>query len=306
MNVREWALPVYTILMQLSVGTLLMLWIAREVHIRQFAEAEINRIMKFPVTIIFTTACLAMAGSHFHLSKPLHSYLAVLNFRTSWLSREIVFTVFFFFTLSSMLALHWLQNDKTKLKTFLGWLAVLFGFALVFCMAHIYLLPAQPAWNSPFTVLSFFLTMLLLGNIALPAMLLVDFSFSNVLTLERFDQQYLLIRRVLIWSTAASALIWLMAVALNFYQTLMLRLGDRWTQTSFELLTNLYRPLLVLRLGLPLLGIAILAISVFSAVRRNRAIQELMVPIYASCIFVIVGEILGRFLFYATHIRIGV
>ncbi|MCL4839949.1 MAG: dimethyl sulfoxide reductase anchor subunit, partial [Thermoanaerobaculia bacterium] len=256
--------------------------------------------------IIFITACLAMAGSHFHLSKPLHSYQAVLNFRTSWLSREIVFTVFFFLTLLSLLALHWLQNDKTKLKTLLGWIAVLFGFALVFCMAHIYLLPAQPAWNSPFTILSFFLTMLLLGNIALPAMLLVDFSFSNVLTLERFDQQYLLIRRVLIWSTTAGALIWLMAVALNFYQTLMLRLGDRWTQTSFELLTNLYRPLLVLRLALPLLGIAILAISVFSAVRRNRAIQELMVPIYASCIFVIVGEILGRFLFYATHIRIGV
>jgi len=306
MNVREWALPVYTILMQLSIGTLLMLWIVRGIHLRRFADAEINRIVKFPITIIFITVCLAIIGSHFHLSRPFRSYLAISNFHTSWLSREIVFTVLFFLTLGSLLALHWSQNDKTTLKTVLGWLAILFGLALVFCMAHIYLLPAQSAWNSPFTIPSFYLTMLLLGYSALPAILLVDFSFSNVLTLERSDQQYLLIRRVLIWSAVTGIITWLIVAALNVYQILMLRFGDQWARTSFELLTNLYRPLLLLRLALPLLGIIILAVSIFTVVKRNRTVKELMIPVYASCIFVMVGEILGRFLFYATHIRIGI
>lgn len=306
MNVREWALPVYTILMQLSVGTLLVLWIVRGVHLRRFADMEINRIVKFPIMIIFATICLAMIGSHSHLSRPFHSYLAVLNFRRSWLSREIVFTVLFFLTTGSLASLHWLQEGKTKLKTFLGWLAIMFGLIVIFCMSHIYLLPTQPAWNSPFTVLSFYLTMLLLGCIALPAMLLIDFSFSNVLTLERFDQQYLLIRRILIWSSTAGIIAWLVVAALNLYQMLILRLGDQWAQVSFELLTNLYRPLLLLRLVLPLVGITILAVSVFNAARQNRTVKELMIPVYAACIFVMVGEILGRFLFYATHIRIGV
>ena len=306
MNVREWALPFYTILMQLSVGTLLMLWIARGVYLRQFSDAEINRIVKFPITIIFLTVCMAMVGSHFHLSQPLHSYLAVMNFRTSWLSREIAFTVLFFLTTASLLTLHWLSDRRTKLKTILGCFGILFGFALVFCMSHIYLLPTQSAWNSPFTILSFYLTMLLLGCIALPAILLIDFSFSNVLALEQYDQQYMLIRRVLIWSAGAGIIAWIVVVALNFYQLSLLRSGDQWAQTSFDLLTNLYRPLLFMRLVLPLLGIIILVVSVFNVVWRNRTIRELMIPIYVSCICVLVGEILGRFLFYATHIRIGI
>jgi len=306
MNVREWALPFYTILMQLSVGTLLMLWIARGVYLRRFSDAEINRIVKFPITIIFLTVCMAMVGSHFHLSQPLHSYLAVMNFRTSWLSREIAFTVLFFLTTASLLTLHWLSDRRTKLKTILGCFGILFGFALVFCMSHIYLLPTQSAWNSPFTILSFYLTMLLLGCIALPAILLIDFSFSNVLALEQYDQQYMLIRRVLIWSAGAGIIAWIVVVALNFYQLSLLRSGDQWAQTSFDLLTNLYRPLLFMRLVLPLLGIIILVVSVFNVVWRNRTIRELMIPIYVSCICVLVGEILGRFLFYATHIRIGI
>jgi anaerobic dimethyl sulfoxide reductase subunit C (anchor subunit) len=247
-----------------------------------------------------------MIGSHFHLSKPFRSYLAVLNFHTSWLSREIVFTVLFFLTTGSLLLLHWLGDGRTKLKTVLGCLAILFGFALIFCMSQIYLLPTQSAWNSPFTILSFYLTMLFLGCMALPAILLIDFSFSNMLALGQVDEHFLLIRRVLIWSTSAAILAWAMIVALNAYQILMLRTGDQWAQTSFTLLTNLYFPLLVMRLTLPLLGIVWLAASVARAVRQTKTIKELMIPVYSSCICVLVGEILGRFLFYAMHIRIGV
>ncbi len=307
MNVREWALPVYTILTQLSIGTLLILWSVREIYLRQFAEAEISRIVKFPITIICVTVLLAMTGSHFHLGKPLYSYLAVLNFRTSWLSREVAFNVLLFLITGTLAVLHWLPGRKTRLKTVLGWCAILSGFALVFSMANIYLLPTQSsAWNSWCTALSFFLTVLLLGCIALPAMLLIDFSFSQVLALERSDQRYLFIRRVLIWSAAVGIFAWLATAALSFYQIRMLYLGDLWAQASYELLTNLYRPLLVLRLALPFLGLVILSISIFKIIRRDRAIKELMTPVYAACIFVMVGEILGRFLFYAVHVRMGV
>jgi DMSO reductase anchor subunit len=33
--------------------------------------------------------------------------------------------------------------------------------------------------------------------------------------------------------------------------------------------------------------------------------QSLMLPVYLSCLSIMVGEIIGRFLFYATHIRVG-
>ncbi len=306
MNVREWALPVYTILMQLSVGTLLMLWIVRTTQMAKFGTAAMNRIIKIPITIIFITVAAAMIGSHFHLSKPFRSYLAVANIGTSWLSREVFFTVLLFLTMAAQLVLHWLDDGGTRLKTALGWLSALWGFCLVYCMSSIYLLPTQSAWNSPFTILSFYLTTLLLGFMALPAILLVDFSFSNLLAFGQQDEHYRLIRRVLIWSTCAAAVAWVVVVGINIYQLLMLRAGDQWARTSFELLTTLYRPLLIMRILLPLLGIVWVATEVSKALARSRTVRDLVMPVYVSCICVLVGEILGRFLFYATHIRIGI
>jgi DMSO reductase anchor subunit len=39
--------------------------------------------------------------------------------------------------------------------------------------------------------------------------------------------------------------------------------------------------------------------------RSGKSIQQLFTPAYLACLLVIVGEILGRFLFYAAHIRTG-
>jgi anaerobic dimethyl sulfoxide reductase subunit C len=306
MNVREWALPVYTILMQLSEGTFLLLWVVRAINAPRLGQTAINRIVKIPVAIIFLTILIAIIGSHFHLSQPLRSFLAVLNFRSSWLSREIVFTLLFSLTIVCLLGMHWLVSGNYQVISVLGWLTIIFGIVMVYCMSQIYLLPTQTAWNSPVTIFSFYVTVLVLGLIALPAILLIDLSFSTVLELQQFEQRTLLVRQVLIWSTYASIVAWMVMVALNIYQISLLHSGDQWAQTSFDLLINLYLPLLIMRLILPLAGIIWLTTSLFRVIKGNRDIKELMAPVYSACISVLVGEILGRFLFYATHIRIGI
>lgn len=306
MNVREWALPVYTILMQLSAGTLLLLWITRALRMQGFDSAARSRVVKVPLTIVLFTTCVAMVGSHFHLSQPFRSYMAVVNFRTSWLSREIVFTILFVLTLGFLTLLHWLTDERTRLKSLLGWLACCFGLILVFCMSHIYLLPTQSAWNSQFTIISFYLTLVFLGCIALPAIFLIDFSFSAVLVPRGLDERAGLIRTVLIGCTTAAVLAWVAIVLVSTQQMQMLRAGDSWAKTSFELLTTLYLPLLVLRVVLPLFGLLWLGFSLAQALKQNKSIRELTTPAYISCISVMVGEILGRFLFYAIHIRLGV
>jgi DMSO reductase anchor subunit len=80
MNVREWALPVYTILIQLAVGALFVLWLIRTLANSKFNHQEIDRIIRNPILVIALTVVVAMGGSHFHLSKPFESFLAVLNF----------------------------------------------------------------------------------------------------------------------------------------------------------------------------------------------------------------------------------
>ncbi|MBK9210450.1 MAG: dimethyl sulfoxide reductase anchor subunit [Anaerolineales bacterium] len=180
MNVREWALPVYTILMQLAVGAFAILWLIRYLAGSKFSVQEIDRIISNPILVIAFTAVVAMGGAHFHLSKPFHSYLAVLNFKSSWLSREIVFSLLFFMSTMSVLYLTYFQTHRRSLITGLGWLAIMFGSVLIYCMARIYLIPTQVAWNSPTVVLSFYTTTLLLGIMAIACLMVLDLKFSEI------------------------------------------------------------------------------------------------------------------------------
>ena len=255
MNLREWALPVYTILLQLAVGSLLFLWIIRAVNLSRLGQAETDSIIKIPILIIFLTIILALIGAHFHLSKPFQSFLAVSNFRTSWLSREIVFTMSFLLTTGCLLFFQWFVPGRARLRTVLGWTAILCGLSVIYCMSRIYLLPTQASWNTPITVVSFIITMVFLGSTALPAILLVDSTFLMVWKHEQPDRRLGIVRQVVIWSTGAVVVAWIAVAALNIYQINLLRVGDQWARTSYDLLMRLYQPLLILRLGLPLVGI---------------------------------------------------
>jgi DMSO reductase anchor subunit len=54
-----------------------------------------------------------------------------------------------------------------------------------------------------------------------------------------------------------------------------------------------------------LIGVAYLFVPIILMKRTGKEIQELLTPAYLACLLVIIGEVLGRFLFYAAHIRIG-
>ena len=92
MNIREWTLPVYTILMQIAIGALLAIWIVRRINKGKIGPEVLDLISRYPVLVVFITVLTAMIGGHFHLSQPHLSILSLLNFRTAWLSREIAFT----------------------------------------------------------------------------------------------------------------------------------------------------------------------------------------------------------------------
>jgi DMSO reductase anchor subunit len=73
-----------------------------------------------------------------------------------------------------------------------------------------------------------------------------------------------------------------------------------------QLLLQLYRALIGMRFLLIIAGIGVLAACAYLVNRRSRPATEMMVPVYMACLLVMVGEIIGRFLLYATHVRVGV
>ena len=91
----------------------------------------------------------------------------------------------------------------------------------------------------------------------------------------------------------------------NLFYLYSLHTGTVLAQTSYDLLMELYKPLLIIRFLLLIAGVGWLVVPVAMMERTGKAVQELFTPAYLACLLVIVGEILGRFLFYAAHIRTG-
>jgi anaerobic dimethyl sulfoxide reductase subunit C len=305
MNVREWALPVYTILMQLAVGALTILWLIRHLAASRFSSREIDRIFINPISVIVFTAVVAMGSAHFHLSKPFHSYLAILNFKTSWLSREIVFTILFFLILMSVLYLTYFKPHRRALITSLGWLAILFGNILVYCMARIYLIPTQVAWNSTSVIFSFYTTSLILGSMTIVSLMELDLKFAEIKNPDEVEMRSKMIRYCGSGLTILTVVLVILSLVILFVQISLLARGDLIARTSLHLLTGLYLPLLVLRLVFLVYASGSLVYAMVRMYRFQVSLQSLMTPVYLSCLMILVGEIIGRFLFYATHIRVG-
>jgi anaerobic dimethyl sulfoxide reductase subunit C len=246
-----------------------------------------------------------MIGAHFHLSKPFHSFLALSNFRTSWLSREIISTLLFFLTASILLYLQWFGKGKRLTNSALGWLAIIFGFTTVYCMAKIYLIPTQPAWNTPETVLTFYSSVLLLGVMAMAAILIMDLRFNEVRQKTVLTKCASLVKAAVNRLTVAAGALLIPGLGVNIYHLHLLRTGPVLARTSYDLLVALYTPLLAARFLTLLTGVSTLVFTVLLMKRNGKSVQELSSSTFLACLLVIVGEVLGRFLFYAAHIRIG-
>lgn len=306
MNLREWALPVYTILMQLAVGSLFILWLIRSYAVSRFNSHEIDKITQNPMLVIAFTALVAMVGAHFHLSKPLQSFMAILNLKTSWLSREIVFNILFLFIISSLLYLHQFYTDYRRLIDWLGWLAILLGCAMIYSMASIYLIPTQVAWNSTSVIISFYITAVMLGAMTIACLMMLDLKFAEIKGSEDIALRVQVIRHTFAGLTGLTILLVVLTLSIIYIQVNLLAVGDPIARTSLRLLMELYMPLFVGRQAFLLVAPISMWFAVSRMYRAKNLPQDLMMPVYISCLMILIGEIIGRFLFYATHIRVGI
>ncbi len=105
-------------------------------------------------------------GASFHLGHRLRAWKAVRRFRTSWLSREAVFSGAYGGALLLYLtALH--TGASPSSVHILGGVALIFGILSAFSTAMIYASNRfVPEWNSPVTVIYFLLLYLMLGGVA--------------------------------------------------------------------------------------------------------------------------------------------
>jgi anaerobic dimethyl sulfoxide reductase subunit C len=300
-------LPVYTILFQLAAGSLFILWVIRTLYRGKYSEKALDKIVHRPVLVIFFTFLVAMLGAHFHLSNPLQSFLAIHNFLHSWLSREIVFTILSFLTCAALIdQLNTSAGKSHHRITILGWMVIVFGVASIFCMSNIYRLPTQPSWNQLGTVLLFLLSAVITGVLASIAFLVMDAIFIKDLEPDQDEVRNAIILKCLGWLPHLAVFAVIAITTINVLQILFHNASSGVAESSVELLFGLYLPLFFFRFTFLLAGLGTFIFISFRLLKKQNIISDLVIPVYAACFFVVLSEILGRFLFYATHVRIGI
>jgi len=206
-----------------------------------------------------------------------------------------------------LLGVIWFIENRYLLKAALGWGAIITGYVTVYCMANIYLLTTQIAWNSPATILSYYGSTFLLGPPLLIVILLMDIRFSESRNSGKANIHVRIIKKAIIGLTVATVLAAIWVFVLDLGQISSLRMiENEVAKASLKLLLDLYQPILVMRFSLLILGVGWLAISSCLVFLKKQDIKGLIGPAYLACLLIIIAEILERFLFYATHVRIGI
>jgi anaerobic dimethyl sulfoxide reductase subunit C (anchor subunit) len=254
MHTSIWSLLLFTLLVQAGVGSFLL--------------AQVTGKRKMRSVSLFLTAA-GTGISFFHLGSPAKATFALNNLKSSWLSREILFALLFLALLILLFLIERKDGFPPALGRPLGLLTGLAGIALIFCMAKLYMLPTVPAWNSPATPITFFLTTLLLG-----AQIAALSSGFHVLRLR--------------WLSLLSFVLLASQIAV--------------TLLAFDL-----RPggLFIARLILAAAAGFCLILLVKRLKQSDTGWKDIRLWAAAALTLIVVSECLGRYLFYAAYFRLG-
>jgi anaerobic dimethyl sulfoxide reductase subunit C len=302
MNTREWALLIFSVLAQLSVGMMLTLLIVRTYAVKSLGEEKASQLTDMPFLVVGVVMVVAMVASLFHLGKLAHLVGAVPNLGTSWMSREVVFAVIFMILAAVVAFMRWRKVGTESALMTVGWIAAAVGLVLVYCMGMTYLLPAQPAWNSLATPVNFFVAALLLGALGAAAALMATYAKIQKKSKEmdgfiKTAMQMLAISGIVLLGVEF--------LVLPLYMAFLSTQGAAAVH-SLGLMFSDYGGVLAFRLIFVFVGAGVLAAYIY----RNAAVaggeKTLTNLAYYAFALVLLGEILARFLFYATHYRIGI
>jgi anaerobic dimethyl sulfoxide reductase subunit C (anchor subunit) len=297
MNTQEWALLIFSILTQLAVGMTLVLMIVRTYAIKKLGEEKTARLTNLSFYAMVPIMALALLASLFHLGKVLNIIGAVPNLGTSWISREVVLAVLFLILAAVVAFLLW-RKVSSGTVAIVGWITAVVGLVLIYAMGMVYMLPAQPAWNSLNTPITFFITTFLVGVLGTATFLVASYLRMKDASVEGFVKGTLQVLAI-----SGIVLLALEFVAMPIYLAYLSTQGVA-ALHSLRLMVGEFGSVLALRLLLVFAGVCVLAYYLYKRATTSETLSPSLV--YTAFAVVILGEVLSRYLFYATHFRIGV
>jgi len=305
MNLQEWSIIIFTILGQMAAGAMLTLMVVRTYLASRTSTQEVDAMLDGPTFIVVPVMGVALLASLTHLNNIVNVVRAVPNLGTSWLSREVVVAVVFVVLAIVYTFMQWRKVSSNAVRTIIGWITALMGVALVYSMSKVYMVRTQPAWNNFATPSSFAVTALLLGALAVAVGMIVVNSRLEQKDSAAAEKRQAFLRPVMqgiaLWSVI------LLGVEFLIIPLFMGYLATQGTAAAgtLNLLLGPFLQTLMLRLILVFAGAGILGTYLFHNAGVPGKGKTVATLTYSVFVLVLLGEVMGRILFYATNIRVG-
>lgn len=306
MNPQEWALVIFTIVMQMAVGSFVILGGVHFFASRQKGIEEADKMSDRALLAIGPLVVLALIVTFLHLGNPINAPRAISNIGSSWLSREVGLAIVFAIGGAIFAFLQWRKILSAAVRNALALVVAVVGLVLVYAMAAVYRLPTVPAWDSLWTPVTFFVTTFLLGALALGAAFITNFWFMRRQQTDANDVQYQMLATTLRWLALIAVV--LLGVELVIFPLYLLELSAHPSTAANETVSLLFEgngALLTARLLLVFLGAGVFSIFVYQNASSEAKLRVLGNLAFLAFALVLVSEIMGRYLFYATMVRIG-
>jgi Tat-targeted selenate reductase subunit YnfH len=275
---HEWPLVLFTVLGQCVVGAVIVMGLAWNAASN---NSELQQKIVRSMFFIWVLMGVAFIASVMHLGSPLRAFNSLNRVGHSALSNEIASGSVFF----AVGGFWWLITVLKKMPVAIGrvWLAatIVLGLVFVWAMTRVYQIDTVPTWHNGYTTLSFFMTVLL-GGPLLGTMLLQSIGF-------RFQSIKL---------ATLSVLALFVAIAVIVLQGGELAGIQSSVQQARALVPD-YASFQVWRIALLALG---LGCWICPLMRRT---QPSTFGLLIGFVLVVIGECIGRGIFYGLHMTVG-
>lgn len=306
MTSGELPLVVYTVLLQMAVGAFITIEAIKFFSRKKSWSRDSDAATNGTVYALLVVAVVGLLASFLHLKVPMHAPFALANAGVSWMSREIWATLVFVGLLAIYSIVLFRKAKSKAVKRAFAVATALAGLVLVCCMSYAYMMPAYPAWNSVTTVFSFYATTFLLGAVFAVAAIAVSCRLASKKAPESAGS----FEELLGFALKAVTVVAAIALAAEAVTT-SLHLSELALGTTFAAvqsagrLVGEYGALFAIRLALAFASVGAIGAALYENAVRGSRQERVGAWIVGAFALILVSELVGRYLFYASAVSIG-
>lgn len=285
----EVSLVLFTVLTQMAVGVLAFLLVTRLIKKEQVVSADGATLTRRVVFISLAAAIVGSLIALVHVGHAARAYRALFYHLSSWMGKEALFLSLF---MVSLLIYAWFLVKGSGAKVGFEVFAFVTGVLGILSSSLLYaVLGSVPSWNNIFTVLYFFLSLLLLGG-SLFAVILVLKLKSDGEAVKDLAESYL--------KAFASIFTGILIIALVVTAGYLFYLGSGGREAKETLSAMTGSVIFWLRIVVGFLAPLVLTVSLRKMLGKGEAVKKTFSYVVGVFGLLFIGEILGRLLFFAT------